>query len=144
MNTGYLSIFEPHERLTIHEVRGLGRITFKPGQDLDVGFVKGDDEGNDNYATVTFDFGMEIHVPLTSANNFLISSEIHKTNEHCVSDSSPMIDKIRATLEFDLDHAFLHINQDPNYNTYHWALFGNLKDRVNVLDCEETEIKLKD
>ena len=52
MKTGYLDIFEPNERMTIYKVCGLGRIIFKPGQELDVGFVQGDDEGNDKYASL--------------------------------------------------------------------------------------------
>jgi hypothetical protein len=41
-------------------------------------------------------------------------------------------DPIEAVIEickFDLDHAFEHCQEDPNYTEYHWALYGNLKDR---------------
>ena len=47
-------------------------------------------------------------------------------------------DIIRRIVEFDLAHAFDHPQEDPNYNHTHWALYGNLKDRVEeILDPEE-------
>jgi len=36
-------------------------------------------------------------------------------------------EKLRRMVEFDLAHAFGHLPMDPNYEVFHWALFGNLK-----------------
>lgn len=44
---------------------------------------------------------------------------------------------IRAFVKYDLFHAFFHYNQDPNYTHLHWALYGNLKDRVKLIDGED-------
>jgi hypothetical protein len=37
--------------------------------------------------------------------------------------------KVIRLCEYDLNHAFEHLQEDPNYRAYHWALYGNLKDR---------------
>jgi hypothetical protein len=36
-------------------------------------------------------------------------------------------EKLRRMVEFDLAHAFGHPPIDPNFEVFHWALFGNLK-----------------
>jgi hypothetical protein len=41
---------------------------------------------------------------------------------------------IMATIKFDLMHAFFHYQGDPNYTHLHWALYGNLEDRVELRD----------
>ena len=45
---------------------------------------------------------------------------------------------------FDLFHAFCHCSFDPNYTYLHWALYGNLKDRVTINEKnKETANKLR-
>ena len=39
-------------------------------------------------------------------------------------------DKVKRMAQYDLSHAFFHYKDDPNYTHYHWALYGNYKDRV--------------
>jgi hypothetical protein len=43
-------------------------------------------------------------------------------------------DIVRRQVEFDLAHTFDHPNYDPNYSHTHWALYGNLKDRVDNIE----------
>jgi hypothetical protein len=35
--------------------------------------------------------------------------------------------QFKRLVEFDLAHAFGHVQEDPNYTELHWALYGNLK-----------------
>ena len=74
------------------------------------------------------DFGMEIHVPLDVKDNWLMNGYGGLTKE------SDPIDVLMRTICFDLFHAFFHPTEDPNYDFYHWALYGNLKDRVTLKD----------
>lgn len=41
---------------------------------------------------------------------------------------------IKAWVTFDLEHAFCHIKEDPNYSHTHWALYGNLKNRATLTE----------
>ena len=73
-----------------------------------------------------FDFGMEVYSPLNVENNWLANGY-----EGLTSESEPE-DILMKTIFFDLFHTFFHIPCDPNYGHYHWALYGNLKDRVII------------
>ena len=55
-------------------------------------------------------------------NNFILRYMDDKSDE----------EKIVFDIIFDLMHAFFHVSDDPNYDDYHWALYGNLKDRVEI------------
>jgi hypothetical protein len=47
---------------------------------------------------------------------------------------TPLPEIVKAFVQYDLFHAFCHTSCDPNYSHLHWALFGNLKDRVKVIE----------
>lgn len=90
--------------------------------------------GSEDYgykcATFDYDFGMTHTVPLEKEHNFILMHSDEKTDE----------EKIAFDVIFDLFHAFFHPECDPNYTYYHWALYGNLKDRVETgRDDEEEE-----
>ena len=74
-------------------------------------------------AHIEFDFGLQTQIHLLPQNNFILS-HMHKdaTDE----------ERMAYDVTFDLFHAFHHTNVDPNYTHYHWALYGNLKDRVEI------------
>jgi len=46
-------------------------------------------------------------------------------------------DKVIRMCQFDIAHAFGHIEEDPNYTHKHWALKGWLKDRLKFYEPEE-------
>ena len=94
-------------------------ICFKPDQELsfELYFV---DAG---CAYITLDFGMDVYISLV--DNFLAEE----------SDTEEEI--LKKTLSFDLFHAFFHCIADPNYTIYHWALYGNLKDRLDTTEDED-------
>ena len=52
--------------------------------------------------------------PLTAAHNFI------------ARDGGTPEEIIKATVEFDIAHAFWHFPDDPNYTKLHWALWGAL------------------
>lgn len=81
-------------------------------------------ENDENMATIEFDFGMSYDISLDK-NFFKIF----------LKETSPL-EIIKKTIIFDVMHSFFHCNQDPNYTHLHWAIYGNLKDRVYV--CEPT------
>ena len=91
------------------------------------------DTGKENYPEettmmgyATFDFGMEIHVPLEAKKNWLANGY-----EGLTPDADP-IDILMKTICFDLFHSFFHPVEDPNYSHYHWALQGWLQERASV------------
>ena len=75
-------------------------------------------------AYIEFDFGMEHSIPLLIQDNFILRDMQDAIDE----------EKMAFSVIFDLFHAFHHPNLDPNYTVYHWALYGNLKDRVIIGD----------
>jgi len=79
----------------------------------------------------TFDFGMEIHIPLDIKNNWLTTGNGGLGYEGLTVESDP-IDVVMKTIWFDLFHAFFHPSEDPNYSHYHWALRGWLEERASV------------
>ena len=94
------------KKFKISEVNQIGKIVFKKGQELVVEYTI-----NDDCVSYRYDFGME-----------------DGTLE------SITVKEIKEQIEFDLAHAFHHIKFDPNYSYKHWALYGNLKDRVDLFD----------
>lgn len=82
-------------------------------------------EDEDDYVLVEYDFGMSVHFPICKKNNF------------CMSEGDLLEDIVRKTAVFDLFHAFFHTDIDPNYMPYHWALYGNLKERVTLSEDED-------
>lgn len=71
-----------------------------------------------------YDFGM--------ADKFVFSEDVSWNN---ISSHDTDEEIIRKTVEFDLAHAFDHPCEDPNYTHTHWALYGNLKNRLDkILD----------
>lgn len=83
-------------------------------------------------AAFSFDFGMDHITPLEKEHNFILMDSDNLSDE----------EKIVFDVKFDLFHAFFHCEEDPNYSDYHWALYGNLKDRVEL--GEDTEQLYKD
>lgn len=65
----------------------------------------------------SWDFGMTFQVHMDSL--FLDVNKIKKIKR-----------KVLRVAEFDLIHAFFYHNEDPNYEYYHWALYGNLRNRI--------------
>ena len=78
-------------------------------------------------AFFTFDFGMDGQTNLNLKHNCILMGKEDASNE----------EKMVIDVIFDLFHAFFHYNGDPNYNYYHWALYGNLKDRVKIGELDE-------
>ena len=79
-------------------------------------------------AHVTYDFGMEYPISMNPEKNCLISPSDHSY----VHSDSTIENKIKAVVKFDLFHAFFHYQGDPNYSHLHWALYGNLKNRLFI------------
>jgi hypothetical protein len=108
--------------ITITELYGLGGIIFKTPLKISVSVLKDGDT-----AYVSYDFGMDQRIPVVKERNFL----------HNYTGDNPECDPIKtvfSTVKFDLMHAFHHYQGDPNYSHTHWALYGNLKDRVTTFD----------
>lgn len=82
-------------------------------------------------ATFEFDFGMTHSIALEVEHNCILRDFIGATDE----------EKIAFDVIFDLFHAFFHPSVDPNYEDYHWALYGNLKDRVEIGENDDTDLQ---
>jgi hypothetical protein len=50
---------------------------------------------------------------------------------------SNILKTILNTIKYDLQHAFNHIDMDPNYSHIHWALRAELGNRVTSYDMYE-------
>jgi len=115
------------DKITITELWGLGHITFNPPLVIEVYLPEAPEK---DYAHIVYDFGMSDRVPITKEKNWLINYA--KNNEEC-----DPLKTVFSTIKFDLMHAFFHFNEDPNYGHTHWALYGNLENRVDCNDVEE-------
>jgi len=89
--------------------------------------------GKENYSEnapimgfATFDFGMEVIVPLDVEHNWLVNGYGGLTKE------SSLEEILMQSIFFDLFHSFFHPIEDPNYSHYNFALKGWLKDRVTL------------
>jgi len=109
-------------------VEGGRSIVFKKPLSLKCHYIGSEDYGY-KVAVFTFDFGLEHITPLEKEHNFILMRSDDKTDE----------EKIAFDVIFDLFHAFFHCSVDPNYTDYHWALYGNLKDRVIIKDEEDRD-----
>jgi len=112
--------------ITITELFSIGHIIFDKPLSIDVYLPDEADKASDmDYALAVYDFGMEDKISIKVEKNWL----------HNYSGDNPNVEPIKtvfSTIKFDLMHAFFHYNGDPNYNHTHWALFGNLKERVEI------------
>lgn len=52
-----------------------------------------------------------------------------------INEKTPLDEIVKSFVQYDLFHAFCHTPLDPNYSHLHWALYGNLKDRVKVIEA---------
>lgn len=111
--------------LTITELWSIGHILFKTPLVLEVYFPTDEEEAP--MALAIYDFGMEQRIPLDKVRNFVFD---YAGNN---AENDPL-KTVFSTVKFDLMHAFFHYNGDPNYGYLHWALYGNLKDRVDASD----------
>lgn len=74
---------------------------------------------------IEFDFGLKLD---------------YDSEEEIFGDIHALNDCARRFLEYHLIHAFFNCKRDPNYTVLHWALWGNLKDRIKVLNLEVAEV----
>lgn len=134
VNENYISEFDGKDYygstiILPDEIReGERFIRFKKSLSLNCYHIGSEDYGY-KCATFDYDFGMTHTVPLEKEHNFILMHSDDKTDE----------EKIAFDVIFDLFHAFFHPECDPNYTDYHWALYGNLKDRVEFGEYEEYE-----
>lgn len=106
---------------TIKELYGYGAVVFKEPLVVDATIEKGGE-----VADYSYDFGMSDQV------------SVKKTPGGFLYDPDPVKTVFNA-IEFDLQHAFNHIDMDPNFGHVHWALREVLKDRVIAYDWWEEE-----
>ena len=114
--------------ITIEELWGIGHLVFKEPMEIKVFFG---DTPNEEVLAV-FNFGMEYRIPTAKEKNFLYNYA--EKNEN-----AEPIKTVFSTIKFDLMHAFFHYSGDPNYSHTHWALYGNLKDKIDADDSFITE-----
>ena len=99
-----------------HEI---GQITCKEPISIDVYYI---DEQTER-AYFRWDFGMEGVVHL---KNWILEGKKIEGVQN----------RILADVIFDIGHAFFHYEGDPNYTSYHWALTGWLRDRIQAEDSQ--------
>jgi len=119
--------------VTIKRLCGYGIVEFNPPLKVEIVVLK---EGEDT-AYVLYDFGMSDTVPIVKEKNCLYNYS--GDNEG----ADPILTAL-STIKYDLEHAFNHVDIDPNYNHTHWALRAELRDRVTVYDWWEVEDLLKE
>jgi hypothetical protein len=107
---------------------GYGILEFNPPLEVRIIMLK---EGEDT-AYVSYDFGMDDRVSVAKEKNCLYNY----SNDNEAAD--PILTAL-STIKYDLEHAFNHIDIDPNYNHTHWALRAELWDRVTAWDWYEIE-----
>jgi len=111
--------------ITITELWSIGHLTFKKPLEITVYFSQ--EPETKGLAYIGYDFGMDDQIQTIREKNCLY--DYNNDNE----EADP-IKTVFATIKFDLMHAFFHYQGDPNYNHTHWALYGNLGDRVEASD----------
>jgi hypothetical protein len=77
---------------------------------------------------------MSDKVCVNRQDNFYYSSD----NPDSESDA---LKTILNTIKYDLQHAFNHIDMDPNYSHTHWALRAELRDRTTSYDMYEDPVE---
>ncbi len=78
-------------------------------------------------AYISFAFGMEYSINLDNQRK----SSWHYSG---INEKSTNEEIINSILKYDLFHAFTHYQGDPNYSHLHWAIYGNLKNQVKVVE----------
>lgn len=103
--------------ITLGQIEEHGR-TIKFSPELKVEIWHGGDF-KENCCEVYYDFGMRDQM---NFDNWLTRN------------LATPLEKIRKCIEFELFHAFFHPSEDPNYTVLNWALYGNLKERVELIE----------
>jgi hypothetical protein len=107
------------KKIKISEVNQIGKIVFKKSEELIIHYEvlrKKCNKVHYYYISYYYDFGMKDKFISHTGSNVAIKKNL--------------IQKIN----YDLAHAFHHIKFDSNYSHTHWALYGNLKNRVMLFD----------
>jgi hypothetical protein len=103
------------------------RIRFKDKLSLE--WAVAEDHETHVVVDITFDFGMSFlwNVKKDGKGGF----------QTFLQENLTLKEAIQKDTEFSLFHAFFHTPDDPNYDISHWALYGNLKDRVDLAEDDE-------
>jgi hypothetical protein len=119
-------VCEEEGEIVIKQISYCGnKIVFKEGQELRVEYSKYQGE---DFINIVYDFGMYTKESMDKNKNFLMYG-------YKGLDKNPtMKEFVEKMVEFDVEHAFLHPDCDPNYGSRHWAIKGWLKDRVTIED----------
>jgi hypothetical protein len=135
---GYqIPVCEEEGEVIINQISYCGsKIIFKEGQELKVEYSKYQGE---DFVNITYDFGMDTKDSMNDKKNWLM----HGYRD---LDKKPtMKEFVERMVTFDVEHAFLHPDIDPNYGPKHWAIRGYLKDRVTIEDDPDDQVdKLDD
>lgn len=115
----------------IRELYGYGVVLFNPPLVVD-----GSIEVDGDIAYYTYDFGMSDKVCVKRQENCLYNYD----NGNSEADA---VKTILNTIKYDLQHAFNHIDMDPNFSHTHWALRAELEDRVTSYDWYEDEVAVQ-
>jgi hypothetical protein len=115
----------------IREVYGYGTLIFNPPLIVD-GCVEVDGE----IAYYTYDFGMSDKVCVNRQDNFLY-------NYDNANAEANVLKTILNTIKYDLQHAFNHIDMDPNFTHTHWALRAELRNRTTSYDMCDDEVAIQ-
>jgi hypothetical protein len=118
------------DEMTFDQLTECDTLVFTPPLKIEWGAWKsndGDDCGNIR-VFVDYDFGLtDKFSPYKSIGKGWCYNDITK--------DTPLPEIVKAFVQYDLFHAFCHTPIDPNYSHLHWALYGNLKDRVKVIEA---------
>lgn len=86
------------------------------------------DDNDKNLIWIEYDFGMVDKFYIDEKRNCLINKHFGVTNKSSIKE------RVKVNIIYDLQHAFEHCDMDPNYEHRHWALKGNLYDRVKIIE----------
>jgi hypothetical protein len=112
-------------KFVIKELYGYGVLLFNPPL-----IVNGSIEVDGEIAYYTYDFGMSDKVCVNRQDNCLY-------NYDNANAESNILKTTLNTIKYDLQHAFNHVDMDPNYSHTHWALRAELRDRTTSYDMYE-------
>ena len=118
-------------KFVIKELYGYGVLLFNPPL-----IVNGSIEVDGEIAYYDYDFGMSDKVCVNRQDNYLY-------NYDNANAESNILKTILNTIKYDLQHAFNHIDMDPNYSHTHWALRAELRDRTISYDWCEDEVSIQ-
>ena len=117
---------EDEGNIVIAEITYSGQtISFKNGQELMIQYTK---FKNDPIIYVDYDFGMTVK----ETSNYITNPGFLG-----ICENTTVKDIVLRTVKFDIEHAFCHPSEDPNYTELHWAILGWLKDRVIVTENDD-------